>query len=63
MKKWLNEEKTGALFTALSVAVQLRKTYALLGLFTKTPKEYKAWYEEKNKEDKDDKKKSKKDKE
>ena len=36
------------MFTALSVAVQIRKTYALLGLFVKKPKEYKAWYEEKN---------------
>ena len=51
IKKWLNEGKTGGFFTALSAAVQLRKTYALLGLFTKDAKEYKAWYEEKNKED------------
>ena len=31
--------------------MQIRKTYALLGLFTKNAKEYKAWYEEKNAED------------
>ena len=48
IKKWLTEGKTGSFFAALSVAVQIRKTYALLGLFTKNAKEYKAWYEEKN---------------
>ena len=48
MKKWLTEGKTGDLFAALSVAVQIRKTYALLGLFKKNPAEYKAWYDEKN---------------
>ena len=51
IKKWLNEGKTGSFFTALSAAVQIRKTYALLGLFTKNAKEYTAWYEEKNTED------------
>ena len=51
IKKWLNEGKTGGFFAALSAAVQIRKTYALLGLFTKNAKEYKAWYEEKNTED------------
>ena len=51
IKKLLNEGKTGAFFVALSAAVQIRKTYALLGLFTKNAKEYKAWYEEKNSED------------
>jgi cysteinyl-tRNA synthetase len=48
MKKWLSEGKTGDLFAALSVSVQIRKTYALLGLFKKNPLEYKAWYDEKN---------------
>ncbi len=48
IKKWLSEGKTSGLITALSVAVQIRKTYALLGLFAKVPQEYKAWYEEKN---------------
>ena len=48
IKKWLNEGKTGGLFTALSVSVQIRKTYGLLGLFTKNAKEYKAWYAAKN---------------
>ena len=48
IKKWLNAGKTGDLFVALSAAVQIRKTYALLGLFKRIPKEYKAWYEEKN---------------
>mgnify|MGYP002513972141 CR=1 FL=1 len=51
IKKLLNEGKTGGFFVALSAAVQIRKTYALLGLFTKNAKEYKAWYEEKNAED------------
>jgi cysteinyl-tRNA synthetase len=51
MKKLLNEGKTGGFFVALSAAVQIRKTYALLGLFTKNAKEYKAWHEEKNAED------------
>jgi cysteinyl-tRNA synthetase len=51
IKKLLNEGKTGGFFAALSAAVQIRKTYALLGLFTKNAKEYKAWYEEKNAED------------
>jgi integrase len=46
MKKWLSAGKTGDLFAALSAAVQIRKTYALLGLFVKNAKEYKAWYEE-----------------
>jgi cysteinyl-tRNA synthetase len=48
IKKWLAEGNTAGLMAALSVAIQIRKTYALLGFFTKNPKEYKAWYEEKN---------------
>ena len=48
VKKWLNEGKTGGWFTALSASVQIRKTYGLLGMFTKNAKEYKAWYEAKN---------------
>ena len=51
IKKLLNEGKTGGFLVALSAAVQIRKTYSLLGLFTKNAKEYKAWYEEKNSED------------
>lgn len=50
IRKWLSEGKTGGLFAALAVSVQIRKTYSLLGLFTKIPKEYKAWYEEKHAE-------------
>lgn len=50
IRKWLSEGKTGGLFAALAVSVQIRKTYSLLGLFTKIPKEYKAWYEEKHTE-------------
>ncbi len=48
IKKWLAEGKTGSFFVALSAAVQIRKTYALLGLFKKNPEEYKAWYEAQN---------------
>ena len=45
MKKCLN---AGELFTALAYAVQIRKTYSLLGLFKKNAGEYVAWYEQKN---------------
>ena len=48
IKKNLSEGKTGGLMLALSAAVQIRKTYSILGLFTKNAKEYKAWYESKN---------------
>lgn len=51
MKKLLNSGKSGDLFCALSYAVQIRKTYSLLGLFQKSAKEYIAWYEENNVED------------
>ena len=45
LKKNLN---AGKLFVALSLAVQLRKTYSLLGLFKKNAGEFVAWYDEKN---------------
>ena len=48
MKKWLNESNTGSLFMALSAAAQIKKTYSLLGFFTKNAQEYVAWYDEKN---------------
>ena len=48
LKKLLATEKAGKLFIALSGAVQIRKTYSLLGLFEKTPQEYVSWYDEKN---------------
>ena len=48
IKKWLNEKNTSGMFVALSASVQIRKTYSLLGLFTKNAKEYKAWYEVQN---------------
>ena len=51
MKKLLSQGKTGDLFASLAYAVQIRKTYALLGLFQKSAKEYAAWYEEKNASD------------
>lgn len=50
IKKRLAEGKTRGLLVALAAAVQIRKTYSLLGLFTKVPKEYKTWYEAKNAE-------------
>ena len=50
IKKLLAEQKAGKLFVALSLAVQIRKTYALLGLFQKSAKEYIAWYDERNTE-------------
>ena len=48
IKKQLAEGKTGSWFVALSMALQIRKTYGLLGLFVKNAGEYKAWYEAKN---------------
>ncbi|MBQ8394613.1 MAG: cysteine--tRNA ligase [Clostridia bacterium] len=48
IKKWLSEGNTGGMFAALSAAAQIRKTYSLLGLFTKGAKDYVAWYDEKN---------------
>ncbi|MBQ7924201.1 MAG: cysteine--tRNA ligase [Clostridia bacterium] len=48
MKKLLADGKSDSYFTALSMAIQLRKTYSLLGLFQKSAIEYTAWYEEKN---------------
>ena len=48
MKKLLANGKSGDLFVALSYAVQIRKTYSLLGLFKKKSQEYVAWYESKN---------------
>jgi len=48
MKKLLSGGKSGELFVALSYAVQIRKTYSLLGLFKKSAKDYLAWYESQN---------------
>ena len=48
MKKLLLSGKSGDFFAALSCAVQLRKTYGLLGIFQKSAKEYTAWYEAQN---------------
>ncbi len=47
MKKLLAAGKTGDFFTALAGAVQIKKTYALLGMFKKNASEYVAWYESK----------------
>ena len=51
IKKYLAEENSGAMFIALSAALQIRKTYGLLGLFKQKAEEYVAWYEEKNASD------------
>ena len=48
MKKLLTNGRSGDLFVALSYAVQIRKTYSLLGIFKKSAKEYIAWYEQTN---------------
>jgi cysteinyl-tRNA synthetase len=50
MKKLLAQGGSGNLFVALAYAVQIRKTYGLLGFFQKSAKEYLAWYEERNAE-------------
>ena len=50
MKKLLTRGKAEDFFAAFSYAVQIRKTYSLLGLFKKSAKAYVAWYEEKNKQ-------------
>ena len=51
IKKWLADGKSGGLFAALGAAVQIRKTYSLLGFFTKNAKEYVLAYEAKNTSD------------
>ena len=51
IRKFLSEGKSGAMFIALSAALQIRKTYGLLGLFRQKAEEYVAWYEEKNASD------------
>ncbi len=48
IKKWLSSGKTSGFFVALSVSVQIRKTYDILGLFRKNATEYVAWYEAQN---------------
>ena len=48
IKKLLSVGKSGEWFAALSYAVQIRKTYGLLGLFQQNANEYLAWYAEKN---------------
>ena len=47
MKKLLAQGKSGDMLAALSYAVQIRKTYSILGLFKKNAKEYLAWVEAK----------------
>ena len=50
MKKLLATGKSDDFFTALVCAMQVRKTYSLLGLFKKSAKEYVEWYDEKHAE-------------
>lgn len=51
IKKYIAEEKSGSMFMALSAALQIRKTYGLLGLFKQKAEEYVVWYEAKNTSD------------
>ncbi len=51
VKKQLSQGESKGYFVALGMAVQIRKTYSLLGLFQKNAGEYLAWYESKNAED------------
>ena len=48
IKKYLSAKTAGKTFIALGLAVQVRKTYEILGLFKKNAKEYVAWYDAKN---------------
>ena len=48
MKKLLAAGKSGDLFAALAYAVQIRKSYSLLGIFQKNAGEYVAWYDKQN---------------
>ncbi len=50
MKKLLASGKSEDFFVAMSLSIQLKKTYALLGLFKRNAKEYLAWYEQAHKE-------------
>ncbi|MBQ8295267.1 MAG: cysteine--tRNA ligase [Clostridia bacterium] len=45
IKKCLNTRKSEGLLAALAYAAQIRKSYSLLGLFTKGAKEYVEWYD------------------
>ncbi len=51
MKKLLASGKAADTFVALSLAIAVRKTYALLGLFKKNAAEHLAWYDAKNAEE------------
>ena len=50
MKKLLSAGKSGDLFVALSYAIQIRKTYSLLGLFQQDAEKYLDKYAEKGEE-------------
>ena len=51
IKKLLSSATSEDFFVAFVYAVQIRKTYSLLGLFQKNAKEYVAWYESQTKEE------------
>ena len=51
VKKMLLAGESNKMFAAFSYAVQIRKTYGLLGLFHKNAKDYVAWYEAQTKQD------------
>ncbi len=46
MKKLLSTGKSDDFFAALAYAIQLRKSYSILGLFKKSASGYVAWYDE-----------------
>ena len=50
IKKLLTTGNSNDFFTALVLAIQIRRTYSLLGLFKKSAKEYVEWYEQKHAE-------------
>ena len=51
MKKLLAQGGAGDFFVALAYAVQIRKTYSILGLFKKNAQEYLDWYQAQNASD------------
>jgi cysteinyl-tRNA synthetase len=51
IKKLLAQGGAGDFFVALAYAVQIRKTYSILGLFKKNAQEYLDWYQSQNASD------------
>ena len=50
MKKLLAAKTTEDFFVAMSISIQLKKTYALLGLFKRNAAEYLTWYDQAHQE-------------